>query len=262
MQEPLDIKMYFYVDESGDPNILGRKGKDLMAEGKVSKTFIVGYVETSDPAKLSKALEVLRTELASDEYLREIPSMASSLKSFHANKDSPEVKEKVFRILKNADFQAYIIVARKDEAQFRKKFDLSAPRLYEYLVSKLFENRLHKYKSIDIYFASMGNTVREQTMRRAIQAAMDTFKKKWDKGNENSIRIFIQESSQLPMLQVVDYALWTVNRVYERDDYRYYNYLLERISLVQDIFDKANYPHTYYTPKNPLEAKKISPAGG
>jgi hypothetical protein len=79
MQEPSDVKMYFYVDESGDPTILGRKGKDLMAEEKVSEAFTVGYVESSDPAKLSRALEELRAEIANDEYLREIPSLASSL---------------------------------------------------------------------------------------------------------------------------------------------------------------------------------------
>ena len=28
MQEPEDIQMYFYVDESGDPTILGRKGRN------------------------------------------------------------------------------------------------------------------------------------------------------------------------------------------------------------------------------------------
>jgi hypothetical protein len=143
---------------------------------------------------------------------------------------------------------------------FRKRFDLSTSKLYEYLVSKLFENRLHKYRSIDIYFASMGNTVREHTMRRAIQAAMDSFAIKWGRENENTIRVFVQEASEHPMLQVVDYALWTVNRIYERGDFRYYNYLLERISLVQDIFDRAKYPKTYYTPKDPLDSKKISPA--
>ncbi|MGA2545659.1 MAG: DUF3800 domain-containing protein [Rectinemataceae bacterium] len=262
MQEPSDVKMYFFVDESGDPNILGRKGRDLLAEGKVSKTFMVGYVETSDPGSLSRALEELRAELVTDEYLREIPSLASSLKGFHANKDCPEVKEKVFRVLRKAEYQAYVVVARKDESLFRKKFDLSAPKLYEYLIVKLFENRLHKYKSIDIYFASMGNTVREHTMGRAIQASMDTFRKKWGRENENSIRVFVQEASQHPMLQVIDYTLWTVNRIYERGDFRYYNYLLERISLVQDIFDQPKYPNTYYTPMDPLDANKISPTGG
>jgi len=262
MQEAADVKMYFFVDESGDPTILARKGRNLLEEGSASKTFMVGYVETRDPGRISRALEELRSELATDEYLKEIPSMASSLRAFHANKDCPEVKEKVFRILKDSDYQAFVVVARKNEALFRKKFGLSTARLYEYLVAKLFENRLHKYREIDIYFASMGNTVREQNMRLAIQSAMETFKNKWGRENENRIRVFVQEASQHPMLQVADYTLWTVNRVFERGDYRYYRFLLDRISLVQDIFDQAHYPNTYYTPKNPLSEEKTSPAGG
>jgi hypothetical protein len=63
------------------------------------------------------------------------------------------------------------------------------------------------------------------------------------------------------MLQVVDYTLWAVNRVFEKGDFRYYNFLRERISLVQDIFDISKYPKTYYTPKYPLSPETMSPAG-
>ncbi len=124
MREPEDIRMYFYVDESGDPTILGRKGKDLLAEGSVSKVFMVGYVETANPKQIVDALNSLRTEIAADDYLYGIPSLASSLRSFHANEDCYEVKERVFKLLKQLDFKAYIIVARKSESLFRKKFGL------------------------------------------------------------------------------------------------------------------------------------------
>ena len=262
MQKTKDIKMYFYVDESGDPMILGRKGKNLLVDGNSSKTFIVGYVETDDPQSISHALSALRTEIGHDDYLVDIPSLSSSLRGFHANKDCTEVKERVFRILKQADFKAYIIVARKSENLFRKKFDLKPSRIYAYLVAKLFETRLHLYKHIDIYFASMGNTVREHTMRNAIDSAIFAFKQKWGHENENEIRIFVQRSSQISMLQVVDYVLWTVNRAYERGDFRYYRYLKDKISLIQDIFDLEKYPKTYYTPDNPLEPIKMSPLDG
>lgn len=262
MQETQDVKRYFFVDESGDPTILVRKGKNLLKEGGVSKTFIVGYVETEDPQGLNKALTDLRKEIAQDEYLTGIPSISSTMKCFHANKDCAEVKERVFRLLREADIKAYILVARKNEALFRKKFDLKNGKLYEFMVSKLFENRLHKYRQIDLYFASMGSVVREQNMRKAIDAAIETFRKKWGRENESEIRIFVQQSSQIPMLQVADYLLWTVNRAYEKGDFRHYRYMKDKISLVQDIFDFANYPNTYYTPDNPLDAKKMSPIGG
>lgn len=49
MKETQDVKAYFYVDESGDPTIVGRGGRNLLTGGTVSKTFMVGYVETQDP---------------------------------------------------------------------------------------------------------------------------------------------------------------------------------------------------------------------
>jgi len=254
--------MYFFVDESGDPTIVGRKGRNLLDAALVSKTFVVGYVETANPSAISASLEKLRADIAADDYLKDIPSLAQSLQAFHANADSWEVKERVFRLLKESDFKAYMVVARKSEDLFRRKFNLDSGKLYEYLVAKVFENRLHLYSHIDIYFSAMGNTVRVRTMRAAIQEAVETFRKKWDSRHETRIRVFVQQASQIPMLQVVDYALWTVSRAYEKNDYRFYGFLKDKISLVQDIFDAAKYPKTYYTPANPLDAKKISPLGG
>lgn len=136
---------------------------------------------------------------------------------FHATDDCQEVREKVFRLLKKSDFTFYCIVARKKEDLFRKKFDLQSAKLYEYLVSKLLENRLHLYTEIDLYFSAMGNTVRQKNMSDAVQKA------------------------------------------YQNYDFRYYNYIKEKINLIHDIFDFGKYPKNYYTPKNSLEAKKIDP---
>ena len=41
MKKTKDIKMYYFFDEAGDTTILGRKGVNLLADGKVSKVFIV-----------------------------------------------------------------------------------------------------------------------------------------------------------------------------------------------------------------------------
>ena len=42
------------------------------------------------------------------------------------------------------------------------------------------------------------------------------------------------------MLWAVDYVLWTIQRAYEKDEFRYYNYLKDKISLIIDIFDTKN----------------------
>ena len=99
MKEPLSQKIFYYFDESGDPKILGHRGKNLLQDGLVSKTFSVGYVEMSNPHQLLVDLENLRKELMEDEYLKAVPSVQNLKNGFHANKDCAEVKEKVFKLL-------------------------------------------------------------------------------------------------------------------------------------------------------------------
>lgn len=259
MQKTEDIKVNYYFDEAGDTQILGRRGVNLLEKGTASKTFMVGYLECKNPKQFTKALNNLKAELANDDYLSAIPSFHHSLEMFHANKDCAEVREKVFKLLKQQDFTFYCVVARKNEDLWRKKFNLNQKQLYKYLVSKLLENRLHLYNQIDLYFSSMGSTVHQASMQEAVNNAISTFNEKWKTENTNQIRIFIQQNSEIPLLQAADYVLWTIQRAYERGDYRYYNYLREKICLVHDIFAFSKYPKNYYTPDNPLEAKKIDP---
>lgn len=259
MKNPLNKKIYYYVDESGDPVFFNRKGKDLVKSGDSSPVFIVGYLEAEEPKSISKAINTLREDVSTDEYLKDIPSLKNSIVHFHAKDDCAEVREKVFKAIKSLDLKAYIIVARKNSDQFRTKFKGRASNLYEYLVEKLFENRLHLYSEIDIYFSKMGNIVREKNMLSALDKAKETFYNKWGKTNESSIRLFIQEPSQIVPLQVIDYILWAVNRVYSKGDMRYFNYIRDKVSLVIDIFDSAKYPNIYYSEKKPLDITKISP---
>lgn len=258
MQEPSDTKMYFYFDESGSPAILGHHGKNLLKEGLTSSTFIVGYLQTPNPHQLAVDLEKLRQELLQDETLTAVPSIKNLKNGFHANKDCQEVRREVFKLLKKSDFEAYIIVARKNEENFRKRFNMNEKRIYKYLVGELLKNRVHLYKDIDIYFSEMKNVTTLQNMTDAVKDATEKFQYKWGKENHNNIRIFVQQSTQIPLLQAIDYVLWTVYRVYERGEFRYFDVLRDKIKLVYDIFDEEGNPHygTFYTEKNPLEQKK------
>ncbi len=259
MQETENSKKYYFVDESGDPVFFNKRGKDLVKSGDASPVFIVGYFETKNQNELTRKLNVVREEIRTDKYLKGISSIDKTLKHFHAKDDCPEVREKVFKAIKEMDIDAYIIVARKDSAQFINKFGGKDRKLYSYLVEKLFENRLHLYSEIDFYFSKMGNMVREHNMKAALEKAKMVFQEKWGKENQSNIRIFIQEPSQIVPLQIIDYLLWSIYRVYTKNDMRYYNFIQEKIKLVTDIFDSKKYPKIYYNNKNPLDVNKISP---
>ena len=55
----------------------------------------------------------------------------------------------------------------------------------------------------------------------------------------------------------------TIQRAYERGEFRYYNFLKDKIEIVHDVFDLRDEQETkkaaVYTPDNPIEAKKIDP---
>ena len=101
-------------------------------------------------------------------------------------------------------------------------------------------------------------------MTEALKEATEKFQYKWGKENTNNIRVFLQQPSHLPLLQVADYILWAVYQVYEHNEFRYFNFLREKIKLVHDIFDVKNnqYYGTFYTERNPLDEKKWSPISG
>ena len=106
----------------------------------------------------------------------------------------------------------------------------------------------------------MGNIVSIQNMTEAIKEATEKFQYKWGKENKNNIRIFLQQPSHLPLLQVADYILWAVYQVYEHDEFRYFDFMKDKIKLVHDIFDVKNnqFYGTFYSEKNPLVKKDES----
>lgn len=179
---------------------------------------------------------------------------------FHANKDCAEIRERVFKALHEIDFGFQCIVARKKLSIFKRRYDLKASELYKDLVSTLMKNRAHLNKEIDCYFSAMQNVVRRETMEDAIKNATERFSKAWGKEHDNNVRVIIQKSSELYALQAVDYVLWAVYQAFEHGEFRYYNYIKDKIDLVIDVFDFSSGTHgTYYTKKNSLTPEKLSP---
>ncbi len=250
MQET--TKIYYYFDEAGDPKILGRHGVNLIERGDASQYFMVGYLETSTPRTCSQALRDLHEKIRNDAYLAEVPSIASTNKAFHANKDCLEVRQEVFRLLKSLDIRFYCIIAKKEELKFRELFDLKDSNVYKYMVSHLLENRLNTADSIDCYFSTMGNIVRQDTMQEAINNAIDASQNTQE--NHAHIRVLIQRNSEEPLLQAADYLLWAVQRAFERGELRYYNFIKDKIELVYDVFENISYNAT-----NPLNKTTIDP---
>ena len=170
----------------------------------------------------------------------------------------------VYEQLAKLSFTAQVVVARKLEPMFRTRSQGSQDHFYDDLVSRLFENRLHRIQTNTITFARRGNKARQHALRKAIEDGVARFQKKWDVQVTTTVHVQTSQPHQEPLLQVVDYANWAVYRALERGEMRYFDYLREKFELVVDVFDHARYKgggNWYTREKNPFDAKKASPLG-
>jgi hypothetical protein len=267
--EPL---CYYYVDEAGDGTLFNRRGKVIIGDEGCSRYFMMGLLKVTDPQKLASTLEALRQDLLADPYFKQVPSMQSKDKktalSFHAKDDIPEVRREVFKVLKTfegLEFSAvvkqklpvvsYVKTKREKDPTYR----YHPNELYDYLVRRLFKDKLHKADEYQITFAKRGNASRTKALQNALQIAEDrSNKSKSSISGHSLMKIQTLNAVEHSGLQAVDYFLWALQRVYERREDRYLEYLWSSIKLIVDIDDKreANYGK-YYTQRNRLSIDSL-----
>lgn len=248
---------YYFVDESGDPCFYDKYGNFIVGKEGCSKLLMLGFVETDEPKHIRQELSRVKDKIKTDPYLKDIPSVVKSLKHFHATDDCPEVRQEVYKCISALNFKAQFVIARKIEGVF-KKHDCNENKFYDYLISQLFRNVLHKAENNYIYFSKRGSSNRQEPLEKAIERAKDNFEKKFLIKVRSNVNVQSQVPTGEPCLQVIDYMNWAIHRVFVKGEMRYYNFVKEKVSFVWDIYDTEKYPKNFYSKANELDAKKIS----
>ena len=263
--KPPSIKHYF-VDEAGDGVLFSRRGKrTLVGTEGCSRYFILGLVDIVDTEILGRELEDLRTRLLADSYFKDVPSMQPEQQKtalfFHAKDDVPEVRREVFALLRQHKLRFFAVVRDKmkvvEYVRQRNEQDSSyhytPNELYDYMVRRLFTTLLHKEDRYDITFAKRGKTNRTLALQQAIEVTRRRFSDRWNITSNAKIMITPTDPPLSPGLQVADYFLWALQRLYERREDRYVTYLWESFRLVHDLDDTRDARYGFfYTQKKPL----------
>jgi hypothetical protein len=64
--------------------------------------------------------------------------------------------------------------------------------------------------------------------------------------------------SQVVGLQVVDYYLWALQRLYEREEDQFFNPLAQKYRLIMDLDDRRNKLYgEWYSDRSPLTLEKL-----
>jgi len=224
----------YYVDEAGDLTLFNKRGHMIVGKEGVSRVFMVGVAYLPDPNMAHRKLERLRTELLGDPYFKDVPSMQPEKNKtaicFHAKDDLPEVRREVFKLLPKFNAKVQVAIKRKEylvkTARLLKgrQTKLSPDDVYDDLVKRLFKTGLHTAEKNRIVFARRGK-VRRRALEKAIRKAKINFEKKTGIRSESETAIFSAYPSQYAGLQVIDYYLWALQRMFERGEDRFFHLL-------------------------------------
>lgn len=259
-----------FLDESGDTAFFGPHKTLLIGKKEnASLSFLLGMVKFKcDLVEVRESIRRLEQKIINDKYFAEVPSIQKRALSpkgfcFHATDDPPEVRKEFYEFIKVTELSFECVVGRKNPSIFIQKHHSKEPEFYADLLSHLLKNKLEVGGDLVLNVAERGNSTKNANLQIALQKAIDRFHKK--KGNcEIKTRIVfnVQNPCTEPLLCVADYLNWAVQRVFEKGEVKYYNYIREKYSMILDIYDESRYERNrnYYSERNPLTPfNKLSP---
>ncbi len=257
----------YFVDETGDGVIFDGKGRVLVGTGKVQDYFTLGMVEFWNLEEVTQDLASLRAQLLADPYFNGVPSLQPEAKKtalfFHAKDDLPEVRREVFRVIERHDFAFYAVVrtmaavARRVKALNERDptYRYRPTELYDSTVRRLFDKKLHTRPAFEVIFASRGKA-RSQALREHLLKAQVKSRKAADAYPDATIHVRAMPAHQHAGLQVADYCLWALQRLFTKGEDRFLSLIWPKVGLIVDADDTSEKPYgTYHTSKRtPMSA--------
>ena len=228
----------------------------------------MGIVKFERPLTEVRAEVVaLQQQIERDPLLNAIPSVAKRIANggffFHACKDSDDVRTVFLHYLHDLQCEAEIVIAHKIPSLFIHKHHGRDDEFYADVLSHLIKSRIKRPRRLVLNIAERGSSTRARVLEEAQSKAIGRAGKRW--GTEDlkgEVAFNVQTPLREPLLTVPDYFGWAVQRVFEKGQTRYYDYLRGKIRLVVDLYDAEKYAgnRNYYDQHNPLTAQnKIDP---
>ena len=180
-EQPKTAIQWLFVDEAGDPTLFHASGKPIVDTLGCSRFFFIGKLEVDNPATLAKALTDLRLKLLADPYFAGVASFRPERRKtallFHAKDDLPEVRHRVFEVLRSAGpslrFHAVVcdkFALLKLEQTFRTQdpaHRYQPDSIYDGLIRSLF-GKLHRLADrYEVCIAKRGAKDRNQAIQTA-----------------------------------------------------------------------------------------------
>lgn len=253
-----------FLDEAGDTTFYGKGKSNLIGNKGISKSFMIGMVKFKEPlVDVRNKLIDLKNDIILSSYLNQIPSIKKKIDKnnfyFHATDDPAEVRMKVYELIKQLDCSFECVVGRKIPAIFEKKHKSIENEFYADILSHLLKNKFSSYEKLILNISERGSSTSNKNLNLALNIAKQRFTQNNNKEIKTNIGFNILNHTIEPLLNIADYFCWTVQRVFEKGETRYYDFIYDKISLIIDLYDASNYKDwaNYYSPKHRLTKENL-----
>lgn len=200
---PPSRQWFIFADESGN--------FDFRAHQSASRYFSIGSISlTSDSerVKLRAQLDGLSDRLL----LSGFPGNGA----FHASEDRQAVRDRVFPLLMEVDFQVHITAIEKRKvAPERRESDAA---FYGYAWHLHIVNLLTRVAPGDQLFVIAAALQTKQSRRHFLQGVQHAVEQSQPRGVTTRVYFWRDESDRC--LQAADYCLWAASRLLEQGDSR------------------------------------------
>ncbi len=231
-----------FLDEAGDTTFYGKGRVPILGSEGVSKYFILGMLTINEPLQMARNKVIhLQNTITSDPYLFGIPSIhkrkSNSGYYLHAKNDIPEVRKMTFELIKSIDCKFEAVVGKKDYHVYEKKHNGNQAEFYADMLSNLLHENLNVFDKFVLNIASRSRCTTHSNLEKGLQKAMVVSIHKYpNHENQNIVKFNVQKPSNEPLINIVDYFLWSLQRKIERDEDRYFDFLSNQVNSITYLY--------------------------
>jgi hypothetical protein len=226
--------VWFFVDESGSPDLVNRYGKDLLSAGETSKYLVLAAVRIEDPKPLRLAMQSC-VSWADERYGTGIGRTAVT--GLHACDDRPPVRTQVLTALCGLPLTAITIAMDKRLMRPDSEWRTDRVRFYNEMAALLLADQLHLYQDTRIIFSHKNHDTRIdfQAMIKVIGNRWGLVTLRSGLAPSPSVRATNTRCRDDAGLYAADYFAWSVFRAFESGDLRYVKRLKPVLGQVWDL---------------------------
>ena len=260
VKSPKTYMYHRFIDEAGDMTFF-LKGKvpAPLGDNGISKVFILGMAHVKQDLDSARNLvNEFCKQVENDPFFNTMPSVKKRIDQggfyLHAKDDPAELRYKfIMFLIENISFSVQMVVGRKKLTRFVNKHHSQEREFYADLLSHLLKDK-GNYEKLVINIAERGSSTGNNNLEDALSQAHNRHGKRRSSTYKADIKFNVQRYSSDPLLAITDYVLWTVQRVFEKGETRFYDTIKDKLPTIIDLYDTAKYENyqNYYGPKNIL----------